>query len=196
MSSCFPYRLVTDGVRRIKQFREAFTLIDTDGDGKISEADLIATFGNLGTPSASFLAAIANASLGQTPNRQLLESLLTQPGGSASRSINFTQFLTLFGQHLLALADSEQEILDAFACFDEHDEGVVDVQGAGGEMIGQEGLRGWLRDVGDKMSEAEVSRRCYKSQSVCSYFVSWIASSRALSRIGRASLIMSSLQRR
>jgi myosin regulatory light chain 12 len=23
-------------------------------------------------------------------------------------------------------------------------------------MIGQEGLRGWLRDVGDKMSEAEV----------------------------------------
>lgn len=33
---------------RVKQFREAFTLIDTDGDGKISEDDLIATFGNLG----------------------------------------------------------------------------------------------------------------------------------------------------
>jgi hypothetical protein len=62
MSSCFPHRLVTDGVGRIKQFREAFTLIDTDGDGKISEDDLIATFGNLGTRAASFLAAIANAS--------------------------------------------------------------------------------------------------------------------------------------
>lgn len=70
----------------------------------------------------------------------------------------------MFGQHLLELADSEQEILDAFACFDEHDEGVVDVGPLGGRsgdagMIGQEGLRGWLRDYGDKMSEAEVSCR-------------------------------------
>ncbi|KAI5452596.1 hypothetical protein NCC49_000757 [Naganishia albida] len=127
---------------QVKQFREAFTLIDTDGDGKISEDDLIATFGNLG----------------QVPNRQLLDSLLAQPGGSSTRTINFTQFLTLFGQHLLALADSEQEILDAFACFDEHDEGVVDVRGDGAGVIGGEGLRGWLRDYGDKMSEAELDR--------------------------------------
>ncbi|KAJ9101638.1 hypothetical protein QFC20_005169 [Naganishia adeliensis] len=132
---------------QIKQFREAFTLIDTDGDGKITEDDLIATFGNLG----------------QTPSHKLLDSLLTQPGGSTTRTINFTQFLTLFGQHLLELADSEQEILDAFACFDEHDEGVVDIGPLGGRsgdagVIGQEGLRGWLRDYGDKMSEAELDR--------------------------------------
>lgn len=78
----------------------------------------------------------------------------------------------MFGHHLLDLADSEQEILEAFACFDEHDEGVVDVGGGdlmrrnggtsvadGGQStkIGQEGLRGWLRDYGDKMSDAEVS---------------------------------------
>jgi Ca2+-binding EF-hand superfamily protein len=107
----------------------------------------------------------------------MLDSLLTRPGGSTagstgSRSINFTQFLTMFGHHLLDLADSEQEILEAFACFDEHDEGVVDVGGGdlmrrnsgtsvadGGQStkIGQEGLRGWLRDYGDKMSDAEVS---------------------------------------
>ncbi|KAJ9094322.1 hypothetical protein QFC19_008008 [Naganishia cerealis] len=144
---------------QIKQFREAFTLLDADGDGKITEQDLITAFGNLG----------------QTPSRKLLDSLLAHPGGSTTtttgttvRTINFTQFLTLFGQHLLELADSEQEILEAFACFDEHDEGFVDVGGVGpvkgagygaaeSTKIGQEGLRGWLRDYGDKMSEAEAS---------------------------------------
>ncbi|KAJ9126253.1 hypothetical protein QFC24_001980 [Naganishia onofrii] len=79
----------------------------------------------------------------------------------------------MFGHHLLDLADSEQEILEAFACFDEHDEGVVDVgggdltrrnggtsvaDGAQSTKIGQEGLRGWLRDYGDKMSDAELDR--------------------------------------
>ncbi|GHJ89873.1 hypothetical protein NliqN6_6275 [Naganishia liquefaciens] len=138
---------------QIKQFREAFTLIDADGDGKITEDDLIATFGNLG----------------QTPSQKVLDSLLTQPGGSTTaRTINFTQFLTLFGQHLLELADSEQEILDAFACFDEHDLGYVNVgrssagERAGAEgaegTIGQDGLRGWLRDYGDRMSEDELDR--------------------------------------
>jgi Ca2+-binding EF-hand superfamily protein len=64
---------------------------------------------------------------------------------------------------LLELADSEQEILEAFSCFDEHDLGFVDVGRVGpGERvdadgrIGQEGLRGWLRDYGDKMTEDEV----------------------------------------
>ncbi|KAJ9092683.1 hypothetical protein QFC21_006749 [Naganishia friedmannii] len=101
---------------QIKQFREAFMLIDTDGDGKITEDDLITTFGNLG----------------QTPTKKTLESLLARPSGSTStsgstKSINFTQFLTMFGTHLLDLADSEHEILDAFACFDEFDAGVVDL---------------------------------------------------------------------
>ncbi|KAJ9118238.1 hypothetical protein QFC22_004146 [Naganishia vaughanmartiniae] len=93
----------------------------------------------------------------------MLDSLLVRPGGpsttSGSRSINFTQFLTMFGNHLLDLADSEQEILEAFACFDEHDQGFVDVRGDAkeGMVVGQEGLRGWLKDYGDKMSDAEAS---------------------------------------
>ena len=34
--------------RQIKQFKEAFSLIDQDGDGIISEKDLKAVFANLG----------------------------------------------------------------------------------------------------------------------------------------------------
>ena len=33
---------------RIKQFKEAFSLIDVDGDGQITEEDLRVTMGNLG----------------------------------------------------------------------------------------------------------------------------------------------------
>lgn len=36
------------GSSRIKQFKEAFSLIDVDGDGKITEDDLKVTMGNLG----------------------------------------------------------------------------------------------------------------------------------------------------
>lgn len=109
---------------------------------------------------------------GQTPSTSLLQALLTPPSGSTSdgsqpRSINFAQFLTLFGQKLLEL-DTEQEILDAFACFDEDDDGLIDVPRSKGRMSGQDeeldrvgepaGLRGWLKEYGDRMTDKEVSR--------------------------------------
>lgn len=36
--------------QRIKQFKEAFSMMDADGDGKITEQDLRTTLGNLGEP--------------------------------------------------------------------------------------------------------------------------------------------------
>lgn len=56
-------------------------------------------------------------------------------------------FLTMMGEHLYEF-DAEQELLEAFECFDENDAGVV----RGDEM------RRWLADVGEKMDQAEVSR--------------------------------------
>jgi len=74
--------------------------------------------------------------------------------------------LTLFGQKLLEL-DTEQEILDAFACFDEDDDGLIDVpknrnrgtdqDGVGDRSSEPAGLRGWLKEYGDRMSDKEVS---------------------------------------
>ncbi|WWD19054.1 hypothetical protein CI109_103512 [Kwoniella shandongensis] len=125
--------------QQVKQFKEAFTMIDQDGDGRVTEGDLKLMLSNLG----------------QTPSPQLLQSLLTsRPGSSsskgsasASEGINFTQFLSMMGEHLLQL-DPEQDLVDAFACFDEGDKGFVDVT----EM------RKWLGEMGDRMEDWEIER--------------------------------------
>jgi len=52
----------------------------------------------------------------------------------------------MMGEHLLEL-DPEEELVDAFSCFDEGDKGVVDVK----EM------RKFLGELGDRMDDWEVS---------------------------------------
>ncbi|QRW24573.1 myosin regulatory light chain, invertebrate [Rhizoctonia solani] len=104
----------------VQQFKEAFSLIDQDGDGIVDEADLKNIFGSLGI----------------VPTQRMLDSLLTaRPGGGSNimphpadhssrnpgpkeRGINFTMFLTMMGEHLLEL-DPEAELIEAFECFDD-----------------------------------------------------------------------------
>lgn len=69
-------------------------------------------------------------------------------GSSASASVNFTQYLTMFGEHLSEL-DEAAELNEAFECFDEKDDGVIDAAE----------LRYWLKEVGDRMTDAEVRRQ-------------------------------------
>ncbi|KAL7423865.1 hypothetical protein Q5752_001450 [Cryptotrichosporon argae] len=111
--------------QQVKQFKEAFTMIDQDGDGRVTEADLKTMLSNLG----------------QTPTPALLDALLaSRPGSSLSpsakseRSVNFTQFLSMMGEHLLAL-DPEHDLLEAFACFDDGDKGWVDVKDMRRQLI-------------------------------------------------------------
>lgn len=52
----------------------------------------------------------------------------------------------MMGQHLLAL-DTERDLLDAFACFDDGDKGWVKV----------DEVRKYLKEMGDRMSETEVN---------------------------------------
>jgi len=52
----------------------------------------------------------------------------------------------MMGEHLLEL-DPEEDIVDAFSCFDDGDKGVVDVK----EM------RKFLGELGDRMEDWEVS---------------------------------------
>ncbi|KIR99591.1 myosin regulatory light chain, invertebrate [Cryptococcus deuterogattii 2001/935-1] len=127
--------------QQIKQFKEAFTMIDQDGDGRVTESDLREMLSNLG----------------QTPTPELLHSLLTsRPGGSAtaqsksvnpSDGVNFTQFLSMMGERLIQL-DPEQDLVDAFACFDDGDKGYVDVKT----------MRKYLGELGDRMEDWEIER--------------------------------------
>lgn len=84
-------------------------------------------------------------------------SILDSPSKLKTRGVNFTMFLTMMGEHLLEL-DPEADMLEAFACFDENDEGKVKV----------EEMRKWLSEVGDRMDSQEV-RFCsnYHTTALC-----------------------------
>lgn len=132
-------------VQQVKQFKEAFATIDQDGDGRVSEADLRIMLSSLGKLQQTLLMQ------GQTPTPSLLNALLTDPSGKRAESINFTQFLSMMGQHLLQL-DAEHDLLEAFASFDDGDKGWIRV-----DEIGKA-----LQEMGDRMDAAEVS--CTRSE--------------------------------
>ncbi|CAH8609156.1 unnamed protein product [Schistosoma curassoni] len=82
---------------QISEFKEAFLMIDSTKDGVIDKHDLEDIF----------------ISLGKSPNDEYLNDMLSQAPGQ----INFTMFLTLFGEKMMG-CDPEETILNAFACFD------------------------------------------------------------------------------
>ncbi|BGP14895.1 hypothetical protein JCM10213_003749 [Rhodosporidiobolus nylandii] len=117
---------------QVQTFKEAFDLIDQDNDGIISEADLKGLL----------------ASLGQTPSPQLLSSLLSSPSpGLSPNQLNFTAFVTLMASHLQEL-DTEPELLEAFASFDDDNSGLIKASE----------LRQGLKSLGDRMSDEEIDR--------------------------------------
>jgi len=117
--------------------------MDTDNDGLISASDL-----------RSIL-----ASLGQTPSQEHINNLLNckpstgdptlsvPSSNDRSGAINFTMFVTMMAEHMSEL-DTENELLNAFSCFDEEDKG----------KISTDELRKWLSEFGDRMSQDEIDR--------------------------------------
>ena len=87
---------------QIQEFKEAFNMIDQNRDGFIDAADLKDMF----------------ASLGKEVTDDYVEDMLND----ASGAINFTMFLTLFGEKLNG-TDPVDVIRIAFACFDEEQSG-------------------------------------------------------------------------
>jgi Ca2+-binding EF-hand superfamily protein len=110
---------------QIQEFKEAFNMIDQDRDGFISKEDLHDTL----------------ASMGKSPTDKYLEDMINEATGP----INFTMFLTMFGDKLNG-TDPETVILNAFACFDQDSKG----------SISEERLRDLLVTIGDRFSEEEV----------------------------------------
>lgn len=83
---------------QVAEFKEAFQFIDQDKDGFLSKNDIRATFD----------------SLGRICTDAELEGMIKE----ASGPINFTMFLTIFGDRTQG-TDEEDVILNAFAQFDE-----------------------------------------------------------------------------
>merc|ERR1711962_1521495 len=110
---------------QIQEFKEAFNMIDQNRDGFIDKEDLHDMF----------------ASLGKDPSDAFLEEMMAEAPGP----INFTMFLTMFGEKLNG-TDPEDVIRNAFACFDLNNTGFID----------EDYLRELLTTMGDRFTEDEV----------------------------------------
>lgn len=110
---------------QIQEFKEAFNMIDQNNDGVIDKDDL----------------REMQNSLGKNPDDGYLEAMMNEAPGP----INFTMFLTLFGEKLQG-TDPEDVIKNAFACFDEENTGV----------LSEDRLRELLTTMGDRFSPEEV----------------------------------------
>lgn len=110
---------------QIQEFKEAFNMIDQNRDGYIDKEDLFDIYTSLG--------------------KNVLEPDLDAMVAMAPGPINFTMFLTLFGEKLNG-TDPEDVIRNAFACFDERQAG----------FLTEDYFRECLMTMGDRWTEDQV----------------------------------------
>lgn len=110
---------------QIQEFKEAFNMIDQNHDGYVDRDDLIEI----------------QTSLGKNPTEDEADIMINMAPGP----INFTMFLTLFGEKLNG-TDPEDVIKNAFACFDFENSG----------NINEDYLRECLVTMGDRWSDEMV----------------------------------------
>ncbi|KPP63648.1 myosin regulatory light chain 2, atrial-like [Scleropages formosus] len=113
---------------QIQEFKEAFSCIDQDRDGIIKKQDLKETYAQLGKLNVK---------------DEELEEMLAEGKGP----INFTVFLTLFGEKLNG-TDPEDTILAAFKLFDPNGTGFVN----------KDEFRRLLMNQADKFTAEEVDQ--------------------------------------
>ncbi|XP_056115344.1 myosin, light chain 2b, regulatory, cardiac, slow [Rhinichthys klamathensis goyatoka] len=111
---------------QIQEFKEAFTIMDQNRDGFIDKNDLRDTFAALGRLNVK---------------QEELELMLKEAPGP----INFTVFLTMFGEKLKG-ADAEETILNAFKVFDPEGKGT----------LRKDFLSGMLTTQADRFSPEEM----------------------------------------
>jgi Ca2+-binding EF-hand superfamily protein len=112
---------------QIQEFKEAFAMIDQDRDGIIGAEDLHAIYQQVGREADP---KVVKEMLAECPDK-----------------INFTHFLTLFGEKLHG-TDSETALRDAFIMFDEEKKG----------KLAEEYIKDLLMNVGDQFSKDEVKQ--------------------------------------
>nr|XP_032655144.1 myosin regulatory light chain 2, skeletal muscle isoform [Chelonoidis abingdonii] len=93
---------------QIQEFKEAFTVIDQNRDGIIDKEDLRDTFAAMGRLNVK---------------NEELDAMIKE----ASGPINFTVFLTMFGEKLKG-ADPEDVIMGAFKVLDSEGKGTIKKQ--------------------------------------------------------------------
>lgn len=112
---------------QIQEFKEAFTMIDMNRDGFIDQSDLAGMF----------------QQTGREPDAKSLKEMLDEAPGQ----LNFTNFLTLFGEKLHG-TDPESTLRDAFTMFDAEKTG----------KLAEEYVKDLLMNTGDQFSKDEIKQ--------------------------------------
>ncbi|VDI21062.1 calmodulin-alpha-like [Mytilus galloprovincialis] len=114
---------------QIHEFKEAFSLFDTDGSGTITSKEL-------GT---------AMRSLGMNPTEADLADMINEIDADGNGQVDFPEFLTLMAKKMKD-GDAEEEIKEAFRLFDKEGNGFI----SGAE------LRHIMTAIGEKLTDLEV----------------------------------------
>lgn len=114
---------------QLAEYKEAFSLFDKDGDGRITTAEL-------GTVLRS---------LGHNPTEAELQGLIHAVDTDNSGTVDFPEFLSVVAKRTKA-CDSEEEIREAFRVFDKDGNGYISVSE----------LRHVMTNLGEKLSDEEV----------------------------------------
>lgn len=114
---------------QLAEYKEAFSLFDKDGDGRITTAEL-------GTVLRS---------LGHNPTEAELQGLIQAVDTDNSGTVDFPEFLSVVAKRGKA-CDSEEEIREAFRVFDKDGNGYISVAE----------LRHVMTNLGEKLTDEEV----------------------------------------
>jgi Ca2+-binding EF-hand superfamily protein len=96
---------------QIQEFRQAFDIMDRNGDGVITVDDL---------------AAVMRA-IGQSPNHQELQDMIREVDADGNDNIDFTEFLALMSRQMRQ-SDIEEELKETFRVFDRDNDGFITPQ--------------------------------------------------------------------
>jgi calmodulin len=96
---------------QIQEFRQAFDIMDRNGDGVITVDDL----------------ATVMRAIGQSPTHGELEDMIREVDADGNDNIDFTEFLALMSRQMRQ-SDIEEELRETFRVFDRDNDGFITPQ--------------------------------------------------------------------
>jgi calmodulin len=101
----------TLSAEQIQEFRQAFDIMDRNGDGVITVDDL----------------ATVMRAIGQSPNHSELQDMIREVDADGNDNIDFTEFLALMSRQMRQ-SDIEEELRETFRVFDRDNDGFITPQ--------------------------------------------------------------------
>ena len=118
---------------QIAEFKEAFSLFDSNGDGTISVLELGTVMRNLDKTS--------------NPTENELQEMINEVDKNGNGTIEFNEFLMLMAKQLEA-DEEERELRSAFTVFDKDGNG----------FISKEELKQVMKNLGERLTNEEIDQ--------------------------------------